>query len=838
MNIVDPSYPWHSNATDSDTPFPNMSVISSILQSAQLDHPRPTPKSHPWDDNTAQLWKLYSKAHYHLPYRDRLENLTWRLLSLKVEKERRKRVAAALATTTGVWDQPFNTQPSNNAHNLHVPYSPHDAVNAQFLVDDMSYMNTPLSSSAVGSPANTASFFPSPISNTITITSTTTPNSSNSASSSYSKTNDPSLHQSPRNFHPHNRQSVSGRSQKFYKDKQRLSPTADPTRAEFDYVAHIKKMSQEGYQSDTLRLKKRPAEASPLVTAQTGFSPVPDLPMEYQKFNNNINNNFNNTNSNFNNNNNNNNKWKHPFSPYKASTHSSPITPNTPIGPSNNSFKFSLDPLAVEGLDSIQTAGASAASTPNQTNFGNFDIDFQSQPAQHNSLFSVDPSSFNETSLSSSVTSLNELYSPTAVPTSLPQSYDNSPREGHYFNMAAMSQSSRDRVLARGNHNSISASNILERIRDSDFNKRELPLKQSFPTLPQQQYHPEQHVQPSQVFTHDHVAVNMKLLDDTDFDRSIFGGRNKPDDLSFFDGSGLNLDASDFSIHNNLFSSSLPVSSNTVETAHRPKIARTASTTNASSLASSTSRTNLKKMATTSALSAAVRQAKATNKDWPKNTSKEPVPSSSAPPTSSIAAAAAAASGGQQPPTSCTNCHTQTTPLWRRNPEGQPLCNACGLFLKLHGVVRPLSLKTDVIKKRNRSGPAGSSSSSTTTSGSVSGGSGHDRKGSISRRSSTAVVGGSSSIVGEPSGVRKPKSRRNSTVLVNGRAGIIVQPQQAQPAYVKKEEALLPASGLLSGAGTSTSKTNANNKKKVYKGEESSSTAANSNQWEWTTMSL
>lgn len=60
---------------------------------------------------------------------------------------------------------------------------------------------------------------------------------------------------------------------------------------------------------------------------------------------------------------------------------------------------------------------------------------------------------------------------------------------------------------------------------------------------------------------------------------------------------------------------------------------------------------------------------------------------------------------GQEPngaPTTCTNCFTQTTPLWRRNPEGNPLCNACGLFLKLHGVVRPLSLKTDVIKKRNR----------------------------------------------------------------------------------------------------------------------------------------
>ncbi|KAF8864692.1 hypothetical protein BDZ45DRAFT_19746 [Acephala macrosclerotiorum] len=63
---------------------------------------------------------------------------------------------------------------------------------------------------------------------------------------------------------------------------------------------------------------------------------------------------------------------------------------------------------------------------------------------------------------------------------------------------------------------------------------------------------------------------------------------------------------------------------------------------------------------------------------------------------------AAAAQGENGVPTTCTNCFTQTTPLWRRNPEGHPLCNACGLFLKLHGVVRPLSLKTDVIKKRNR----------------------------------------------------------------------------------------------------------------------------------------
>lgn len=51
-------------------------------------------------------------------------------------------------------------------------------------------------------------------------------------------------------------------------------------------------------------------------------------------------------------------------------------------------------------------------------------------------------------------------------------------------------------------------------------------------------------------------------------------------------------------------------------------------------------------------------------------------------------------------PTECQNCHTVKTPLWRKDPSGNTLCNACGLFLKLHGTMRPLSLKTDVIKKR------------------------------------------------------------------------------------------------------------------------------------------
>ncbi|KAI8844875.1 GATA zinc finger-domain-containing protein, partial [Chytridium lagenaria] len=52
----------------------------------------------------------------------------------------------------------------------------------------------------------------------------------------------------------------------------------------------------------------------------------------------------------------------------------------------------------------------------------------------------------------------------------------------------------------------------------------------------------------------------------------------------------------------------------------------------------------------------------------------------------------------------CRNCKTTKTSLWRRGTDGEPLCNACGLFFKLHGVDRPGSMKSDVIRKRNRGG--------------------------------------------------------------------------------------------------------------------------------------
>ncbi|KAG8199320.1 hypothetical protein JTE90_011786 [Oedothorax gibbosus] len=50
----------------------------------------------------------------------------------------------------------------------------------------------------------------------------------------------------------------------------------------------------------------------------------------------------------------------------------------------------------------------------------------------------------------------------------------------------------------------------------------------------------------------------------------------------------------------------------------------------------------------------------------------------------------------------CSNCQTTNTSLWRRNNQGEPVCNACGLYFKLHKMNRPLTMKKDNIQRRKR----------------------------------------------------------------------------------------------------------------------------------------
>ncbi|XP_045612123.1 uncharacterized protein [Procambarus clarkii] len=68
----------------------------------------------------------------------------------------------------------------------------------------------------------------------------------------------------------------------------------------------------------------------------------------------------------------------------------------------------------------------------------------------------------------------------------------------------------------------------------------------------------------------------------------------------------------------------------------------------------------------------------------------------------------------------CSNCQTTNTTLWRRNNNGEPVCNACGLYFKLHGVSRPLTMKKEgpIQTRKRKPKNAGSSASSSASSSS------------------------------------------------------------------------------------------------------------------------
>ncbi|KAF9109197.1 hypothetical protein BGX27_007875 [Mortierella sp. AM989] len=50
----------------------------------------------------------------------------------------------------------------------------------------------------------------------------------------------------------------------------------------------------------------------------------------------------------------------------------------------------------------------------------------------------------------------------------------------------------------------------------------------------------------------------------------------------------------------------------------------------------------------------------------------------------------------------CVNCSQTQTPLWRKNDAGEPICNACGLYAKLHHRDRPVTMRKAKITRRRR----------------------------------------------------------------------------------------------------------------------------------------
>ena len=50
----------------------------------------------------------------------------------------------------------------------------------------------------------------------------------------------------------------------------------------------------------------------------------------------------------------------------------------------------------------------------------------------------------------------------------------------------------------------------------------------------------------------------------------------------------------------------------------------------------------------------------------------------------------------------CANCATKVTSLWRKTSGGETVCNACGLFFKVHGRNRPTHMRKDSVLGRRR----------------------------------------------------------------------------------------------------------------------------------------
>jgi len=102
--------------------------------------------------------------------------------------------------------------------------------------------------------------------------------------------------------------------------------------------------------------------------------------------------------------------------------------------------------------------------------------------------------------------------------------------------------------------------------------------------------------------------------------------------------------------------------------------------------------------------------------------------------------------------TVCSNCGTTTTPLWRRAPNGETICNACGLYLKARNTLRPVSLKRLYAKKAESTNDCGSGNGA--ASGSCPGG-GHCNG-----------TGGSSSCAGCPA-YNQHQVNRQSLICAN-----------------------------------------------------------------------
>ncbi|XP_058996475.1 transcription factor GATA-6 isoform X1 [Mustela nigripes] len=138
---------------------------------------------------------------------------------------------------------------------------------------------------------------------------------------------------------------------------------------------------------------------------------------------------------------------------------------------------------------------------------------------------------------------------------------------------------------------------------------------------------------------------------------------------------------------------------------------------------------------------------------------------------------------------SCANCHTTTTTLWRRNAEGEPVCNACGLYMKLHGVPRPLAMKKEGIQTRKRKPKninkskacSGSSNNSVPMTPTSTSSNSDDCSKNTSPTTQPTASGAGASVM---SGTGESTNPENSELKYSGQDGLYIGVSLASPAEV------------------------------------------------------
>lgn len=657
-----------------------------------------------------QMWKLYSKNKAQLPNADRLSNLTWRMMHIRQKKDRRQEKVNA---------------PSGIAQ-LRKSQSSDPSTIAQLRIsEDHDPLDEFLIPTSMGSPAGISS----PLSNTSAlITASAIP---------FKK-----------------QQQLEAQDMHISRaSAPSVPPAVRDSADEFAYVPrHIRKTS-----IDERRPPKRRAEASPQVPPATNTMGGQELAND-------------------------------------AALHSYSLDTPQPFQPQaqhvHHQLPFGLDTF---GLDNDQLI-SSAGPYQNQFNFSPV-----GSPMINNGPYTQ---MFNQATSMGPPLSANSLYSPpasqypSAVSTPQPM---NDPEQMYFNNSNSMDMRHQAHLNGYGQQQHTPVQHMEQQFVFNPSNEHIFSAVSNGPPPPFS--HPSNlsmsgHVDPSQVLPNDLGQHDMSMgrgenmftfggdSDNEDDDDTVAYGDKKMG-YSPMDDPSMDLTGS-YQWDNNLAGqfSSLParysnnqprkgVTIGTTEMIPSPQDWGTPSglgRSHASSISVSDMRNRgsdprSKKIPRTSSTPNTAGMAQHGM------FSIRPQSSTSSPPESGFTSAAPSRPtspggtklGGENGvPTTCTNCFTQTTPLWRRNPEGHPLCNACGLFLKLHGVVRPLSLKTDVIKKRNRgsgNGPptAGPSRSKKSAS----------RKNSIAQTPVTTPTSGKNSVQDSES----PKSTADSSTGNTNPAG-------------------------------------------------------------------